>query len=72
MTPAIGRLFLFLDEWIGIFLLLYLWKTGETLLFAVFLPLWAIAVYVIGYRRQWDHEERQEPIDAYDRGRGTK
>jgi hypothetical protein len=61
MNPAWGRLFLFLDEWIGIFLLVYFWLHGHWGLFAAFGIPWAFTIYAMGYPMQWQLAGEQPP-----------
>ena len=53
MSLCTHRIILFLDEWLGIALCLYLWRTGDYVALAVVAPLFTLFVYVIGYRKYW-------------------
>lgn len=46
------RTFIALDEWLGIFLLVYLDRVGSRLLWP-FAITWAIAVYLVSYPWYW-------------------
>jgi len=57
-TPTWSRLFLFLDEWLGIALLVHAWYARDWAFFFAFGIPWAVAVYGVGYRMQWAMEKR--------------
>ncbi len=50
--PIYSRIFIAIDEWLGIFVLLYLHKYDPSLFFP-FLIGWAIMVYVVSYPWHW-------------------
>lgn len=52
MTQWQHRLFIFLDEWLGIILWIYLYEKGDKAFVIVF-PAWIIMVYGIAYRSYW-------------------
>ena len=56
MKDSTQRAFICLDEWLGIFLLAYLFETGSKLFWYVAIP-WAIAVYGISYPFHWWGQE---------------
>ena len=56
MSLFTRRAFLFLDEWLGIALCLYLWRTGDYAALGIVMPLFVLFVYVIGYRSYWKLE----------------
>lgn len=62
MTPRDSRIFLFLDEWFGIALAVYLWiRVGWPLelLLALVLSGLVLFVYIIGYATQWRLEKQE-------------
>lgn len=72
-TPTHSRIFLAIDEWLGIFIGLALallaidsgrWEHWA--LFSAFMVPWAIAVYIISYKMQWKREKYFEEPSATD------
>lgn len=57
MTPLQRRLFILVDEWLGIALCLYLWKTHDVL-FPYVLTMFLVAVYGISYPLHWWAERK--------------
>jgi hypothetical protein len=46
------RLFILVDEWLGVALCLYLWKTDDRAFWPVLIT-WAVLVYAISYPWYW-------------------
>lgn len=52
MTPLERRIFIYLDEWLGVALLLFLHCKHDPFFWWV-LPIWAVAIYGISYPLHW-------------------
>lgn len=59
MSPLARRAFIAIDEWLGIFLCVYLWRVEDYVALAVFAPLFVVAVYVISYPSHWRRQARE-------------
>lgn len=52
MKESAQRAFIALDEWLGIFTLIYLFEVNSILFWFV-LPVWVVAVYLLSYIPYW-------------------
>lgn len=63
MTPVQRRLFIALDEWLGIVVLLWMHRTHDGLFWPA-LVFWAVSVYAISYPWHWWKQHKEETNDA--------
>lgn len=62
MTLFQRRLFVFADEWLGIVLCVYLWKTNDPAFWPVFVA-FVVLVYVVSYPLLWRYESKYERLE---------